>query len=59
MFVKSGARQRLLKDERRRFLSEEWPSVRATIQRLGLTPEELLDDVATERAGSDAAEEES
>jgi GntR family transcriptional regulator len=43
MFVKSGARNLLLKGERQKFLSEEWPRISATIQRLGLTREELLD----------------
>ena len=42
MFVKPGARDLLLAAERQRFLAEEWPRVSATIQRLGLTPEELL-----------------
>ena len=31
-----------MKDERQRFLEDEWPKVYATIQRLGLSPEELL-----------------
>jgi GntR family transcriptional regulator len=43
MFVKSGARDRLLQLERRKFLAEEWPRIQAAIQRLGLTREELLD----------------
>src|ERR1700755_3143145 len=42
MFVKDGARNLLLKAERERFLSEQWPRVHATIERLGLTTEELL-----------------
>jgi GntR family transcriptional regulator len=42
MFVSSGARAALMKDERERFLNEEWPKVRATIQRLGLSLTELL-----------------
>jgi GntR family transcriptional regulator len=42
LFVNPGARERLLRSERRRFLDDEWPRVRATIQRLGLSPEELL-----------------
>jgi GntR family transcriptional regulator len=42
MFVNAGARDLLLKGERKKFLAEEWPRVHATIQRLGLTPEELL-----------------
>ena len=43
MFVSAGARSLLLQSERRRFLAEEWPRVQATIQRLGLKPEQLLD----------------
>ncbi len=43
MFVKSGARNLLLAGERQKFLLEQWPRVLATIQRLGLTAEELLD----------------
>lgn len=42
MFVRAGARELLLQGERRRFLAEQWPRVYATIQRLGLTQEELL-----------------
>ena len=42
MFVVEGAGKRLLQAERERFLREEWPRIRATIRRLGLTPEELL-----------------
>ena len=46
MFVKAGARNLLLKGERQKFLGEHWPRVHATIQRLGLTPKELLDAAA-------------
>jgi GntR family transcriptional regulator len=42
MFVNAGARNLLLKGERQKFLTEQWPAIAATIQRLGLTPEELL-----------------
>ena len=42
MFVKTGARTLLLEGERQRFLSDEWPRIHATIQRLGLKAEELL-----------------
>jgi len=42
MFVSSGARAALMKDERQRFLDGEWPRVYATIQRLGLSAAELL-----------------
>ena len=41
MFVAQGARAALRKDERQKFLEQEWPRVHATIQRLGLTLEEL------------------
>jgi GntR family transcriptional regulator len=37
MFVKPGARDLLLKGERQKFLTDEWPRIAATIQRLGLT----------------------
>jgi len=43
MFVKEGARNLLLKGEREKFLAEQWPRIRATIQRLGLAPEQLLE----------------
>jgi GntR family transcriptional regulator len=43
MFIKPGARDLLLQGERQKFLSEEWPRVFATIQRLGLKPAELLE----------------
>ena len=42
MFVSSGAPDLLLRAERQRFLGEQWPPIRATIQRLGLTLDELL-----------------
>jgi GntR family transcriptional regulator len=45
MFVNTGARELLLQAERRRFLAEEWPKVRATIRRLGLEAEELLQPI--------------
>jgi GntR family transcriptional regulator len=43
MFVKPGTRNLLLQAERGKFLAEEWPRVYATIQRLGLSREDLLD----------------
>lgn len=45
MFVSTGAGAALLKDERHRFLAEEWPKVHATIARLGLSAAELLNGV--------------
>jgi GntR family transcriptional regulator len=43
MFINAGARELLLQGERQKFLQEQWPRIQATIQRLGLTAEELLD----------------
>jgi len=42
MFINAGARDLLMEAERQKFLAEHWPRIHATIQRLGLTPEELL-----------------
>ena len=54
MFVTDGARSQLLKDERRRFLEKEWPTVLATIHRLGLDPTELLEQYdPAENAGGE------
>jgi GntR family transcriptional regulator len=58
MFVNAGARKVLLEGERGRFLAEEWPRVYATIQRLGLEAEELLEAGAIRPPGSDKAGEE-
>ena len=55
MFVKAGARDRLLQGERQRFLMEEWPRVAATIERLGITPKELLRAAAAKRSSGRAA----
>jgi GntR family transcriptional regulator len=44
MFINSGARDLLLQGERQKFLADEWPKIRATIQRLGLEPAALLAD---------------
>ena len=41
MFINEGARDLLLQGERERFLTEQWPEIRATIERLGLA-EQLL-----------------
>jgi len=55
MFVKNGARNLLLQDERQKFLGEEWPRVYANIQRLGLNAEELLKAGANGRPGAETA----
>ena len=58
MFVKAGARNLLLQSERQRFLAEEWPRIHATMLRLGLKPEELLEAGATRRSKSKVKGEE-
>jgi len=47
LFVTPGARERLLRAERKRFLQDEWPRIRSRMQRLGLSAEELLREKAT------------
>ena len=55
MFINAGARSLLLQGERQKFLTDEWPRVHATIQRLGLTPQQLL-DATVSGGGSEASE---
>lgn len=40
-FVAAQARERLLEQERQRFMEEEWPTLRARLDRLGLGPHQL------------------
>ena len=54
MFINAGARGVLLQGERQKFLGEEWPRINATIQRLGLKAEELLNG-ASSRLSADVA----
>ena len=42
MFINAGARALLLKGERKKFLQDEWPRIRETMLRLGLSPDDLL-----------------
>jgi GntR family transcriptional regulator len=46
MFINRGARKLLLKAERKRFLTEQWPQIQATIQRLGLAESDLFDSTS-------------
>jgi len=41
MYVRPGARQRLLASEREQFLSKEWPELREKLKRLGLSATDL------------------
>ena len=54
MFVNEGARKQLIKDERERFIQQEWPKVMETIERLVLDSETLLADSVEARAREDA-----
>lgn len=45
MFVRNGARQRLLDSERQRFLEQEWPATLKRIRQLGLDPADLLKNI--------------
>jgi GntR family transcriptional regulator len=46
MYVTDGARDALLKSERERFLTEEWPLLYARLTRLGLSLRQLMDEAA-------------
>jgi GntR family transcriptional regulator len=59
MFINSGARSTLLKAERQKFLAEEWPRLYATIQRLGLKPEDLLEAGANGRSPHASSQDDS
>lgn len=56
MFVKAGARKLLLQGERQKFLTEEWPRIAAAIERLGLTPKELMRAAAAGRSSKSGKE---
>jgi len=58
MFINAGARALLLRGEREKFLAEEWPRIYATIQRLGLRAEELLDAECAKSAKPDSRKKE-
>src|SRR6478752_4083644 len=42
MFVVPGAAEKLRKAERESFVAEEWPEIRARMERLGIMPADLL-----------------
>ena len=42
MYVVDGAAERLRRSERDAFLREEWPEIRARMDRLGVSASELL-----------------
>jgi GntR family transcriptional regulator len=57
MYVRAGAAAALRTDERRRFLESDWPKLRATIARLGLDLEQLLQAPAAAAMHKDEAHE--
>src|SRR5690348_15504861 len=50
MYVTDGARDALLKSERERFLREEWPTLSARLDRLGLSLKELMTALGKEES---------
>ena len=56
MFVRVDAHNNLLRAERAKFLTDEWPRIHATIQRLGLSSKELLNGTAETRTAPAAGE---
>jgi GntR family transcriptional regulator len=46
LYINAGARDLLLRGERQKFLTEQWPAIAANIQRLGLTPQDLMSAAA-------------
>jgi GntR family transcriptional regulator len=45
MFVARGAADKLRRSEREAFMAVEWPAIRKRIERLGITPGELLAEI--------------
>ena len=57
MFVNDGARTKLLKAERQRFLEKEWPLVLATIERLELSLDDLQKQAESIKSSKDSGGE--
>jgi GntR family transcriptional regulator len=51
MFIRTGARQKLMESERQKFLTDEWPAMVIRIQQLGLDSNKLLQS-AKEKEGN-------
>jgi GntR family transcriptional regulator len=56
MYVRENVRDVLLEAERRKFLEKDWPPIRQTIERLGLSAQELLAPPKANGAGSKEGE---
>jgi GntR family transcriptional regulator len=57
MFVNEGARTKLLKTERQKFLEKEWPKITATITRLELSVADLLKEAQANKSSKDSGGE--
>lgn len=57
MFVNEGARTKLLKAERRKFLEKEWPKITATIERLEFSVADLLNQAEANKSSKDSGGE--
>jgi GntR family transcriptional regulator len=57
MFVNEGARTKLLKAERKKFLDIEWPHVVAIIERLELDVADLLKQAESKKSSEDSGGE--
>lgn len=53
MFVREGACDKLMYNERDRFVQEEWPKIVQVIERLGLDPGELLEAARNQSDGGE------
>ena len=52
MFIRTGARQKLMESERQKFLTDEWPAMVIRIQQLGLDTNKLLQPVKEKEGNS-------
>jgi len=52
MFIRTGARQKLMESERQKFLIDEWPAMVIRIQQLGLDTNKLLQSVKEKEGNS-------
>ena len=52
MYVNEGARDALLRNERDRFLREEWPALYARLKRLGLDMDRLMQETRNQEGES-------
>lgn len=56
MYVVKGAKEKLAKLERQKFLTEEWPQIASRIERLGLELDELPGLAALDKGKADGDE---